>query len=279
VVVVVLAVVGLTSLLTSVERVPTGAVAGATATSRAGATATSRAGRVAGSALIVASPSAGPSGPAAAAPSSVPSPSLSAPATAVTVQRVRSWRTAVGATALEILVGVRNTGTSPIELDAATSRYVVTDAKNGTVAVGRFTWALPRRVVPGDVGFLVARDSTPLVTPSPALVANATVSATLAPGNVDELRVTASRPRPAAGTLTVPLRITNPSSSTAANVAVGAVLLDARGRPLGALYDLAGVGPLAAGASVAFTLDYPPTGPIDAGAISRVLASAYELGA
>lgn len=218
--------------------------------------------------------------PASAVEGSFPAPAPPTPAgsMALTSMTVRAWPTAVGGTSLHVIVAVRNGGSETVALDPAASTYTIRERAGATVAVGRFAAALPRTLVPGATAYLVATDTTPFAESTAGLAVEPHVS--VAPGTreLTDLRVTASPPRASGGSVTVPVTITNESAASAANVMIGAVLLDARDRALAALYGLADIGPLAPGTSAKVTLDYPPAGPLDPENVARVVASAFELG-
>jgi hypothetical protein len=191
---------------------------------------------------------------------------------------VRAWPTAVGGISLNVVVAVQNRGSGTVALNPAASTYTIRDRSGATVAVGRFAVALPATLAPGATAYLAATDTTPFAGSTAGLAVEPQVS--VAPGVPEtvDLRVTTSPARASGGSVTVPATITNESGAIVANVTIGAVLLDARGRPLAALYGLADIGPLAPGASAKVTLDYPPAGPLDPENVARVVASAFELG-
>jgi hypothetical protein len=279
----VLGLFALIAILAPRSYAPEAGVAGATGTPRASVRAAASPARPTQVAVggAAASTGAQPSGAQpSGAPASAQAPSAGPPAgsTALTSMTVRAWPTAVGGISLHVVVAVQNRGSGTVALNLATSAYTIRDRAGATVAVGRFAVALPPTLAPGATAYLAATDTTPFAGSTAGLAVEPQVS--VAPGTPETvaLRVTTSPARASGGSVSVPATITNVSGATVANVMIGAVLLDARGRPLAALYGLADIGPLAPGASAKVTLDYPPAGPLDLENVARVAASAFELG-
>jgi hypothetical protein len=243
-------------------------IAGATATQPRSAQPAARSGAPAAS-------SAASTGPA------TQTPATETPATVTGVSVVststRSWSDASGGTSLQVLLAARNAGGGTVALDPDASTYTVT-AAGVTVSTGRFRAALPAVLGPGETGFLVADVSTPLVDAGTKLAASASVAASPAEAGPTTLAVEVADVRFLADGAVVETRLTNQANTAASNVVVGAVMLDRGSRPIAALYGFADVGSLQPGATATSTLRYPAIGRIDRSSVSRVVATAYELG-
>jgi hypothetical protein len=177
------------------------------------------------------------------------------------------WKGAFGETRIQVIAAVRNAGAGWVAFPSAASRYRLLDGGGREIGSGVFTAALPGVVRPGGTAYLVD-----------------TISAAFATGKGPtkvETEVHAVRAQAATATLTVDalhastgddggLRVTgtvrNDGDVATGPVVAAAIVLDAKQKPLGAVYDLSDAGPLDPHASYTFATSYPgaPPPPPDA---------------
>jgi hypothetical protein len=218
-----------------------------------------------------ASASVPPAGPrdSAASPSVASSPSAT-PATpaagdvVVHVDKgtVRTWTGPYEESRIQVIVPVRNRGTDWVALPRSTSRYRVTDGRGRELASGLFTVALPGIIGPNQTAYLVETVSAVFVGGSGTPTVEAAVVAAPAARPAASLKVTDLRAMTSPdGGLRLIGVVRNDGPAATGWLIAGGVLIDARGRPVGAVYDPGRVGPLPAGASATFDTAYPGAPP------------------
>jgi hypothetical protein len=228
----------------------------------------------AASATPFASPAASPD-PASGLPSS-PVPTLE-PAFQLGDATAVTWEGALGEMRMEVIVPVRNVGSSWIQLPRSASRYSVLDKRGREVAGGVFTAALPAAIGPSSVGYLVDTVSVAFITPSGTPTVKADVEAVaVEPPNTDVVVTDLAASTGASGGLRVTGLVHNQGERPVEWVMAGAVLLDQEGRPLAAVYDPAGGGRLEPGAALAFDTEYPGAPPPPDGAGTTLVGIACE---
>jgi len=197
----------------------------------------------------------------------------------VTVSSVPVWRDVLGAWHGQAIVGVRNTGAAPVRLVAADSQYSVTSSQGVVVDTAPFEVAVPPGLAPDATGYLVAGFTLPSA-PTDALdvVAHVVASDQSDKSDPVELRVVDVHVATSGGLLTVTGSATNPLERDVRNGAVGAVLLDAAGRPLAAVVDRATAAVLGPRQEVAFRAIEPPAPPVPRGDIARTVAFGWASG-
>jgi hypothetical protein len=179
-------------------------------------------------------------------------------------QRLAVWEDQFGAVRAEVVVTVRNTGDSPIEVALSTATWTVTDDAGDSVASGRFAHAFPPIVEPGGEAFLI--DGVSAAFAEADELANLDVEVEGASVGDEHGRVALSVAdvewRAEDGGLVVSGRVENPSTNAVGETYAAIVLRNDRDEILAAVYDVA-IGPLGPGESRAFDTAYPGTPPID----------------
>jgi hypothetical protein len=203
--------------------------------------------------------------PTPAAPSSSSAPSQASPAAgaalAIADQALVTWDDPFGEVRAEVIAEVQNHGTTPILLQQGASGYSIAAPDGRTVASGLFGNAFPSIVEPGMRAYLI--DALAATFVERGELATVTVdlrfepvqaTATILP--VDNLSWTIQEEQ-----VVVSGRVRNDRSTTVGEITVGAILRDGSDRILCAVYDVGHIAGLDAGASAAFSTDYPEVQP------------------
>jgi hypothetical protein len=253
------------------QLVPTGGVAGITGQPSPSPSASTEPSQPVTPSTALPTPAPSPSAIAAS-----PTPGASAAALAVVATAVRPWPEQGGGRGAQVIAAVENRTSTAIRLVATDSSYRL--LAGGQPVLGRFLYALPNAIDPGERGYLI--DVVDLASgirgPSPilevALGEGGALDRPLERLEVRDVTWTAG----SAG-LWVRGSVTNTLGSPVLQGVVGAVALDAGDRPLAGVVDLTELSPLGPDETRAFDLAEPPTGPIDPATIARLEVFAFDL--
>jgi hypothetical protein len=208
-----------------------------------------------------------PPSPSTGSPSVVPEatgPGSEAGEASVTVGEgtVTTWTGPFGEARIQVIVPVRNTSAAWVGLPRSASRFRVVDGGGRELASGLFTIALPGAIAPDETAYLVETVSAAFVVGNGTPKVETTVEAVPADEPATSLQVTELQAEVGPdGGLSLKGTVENKGTTPADVLIAGGVVLDAEGRPLGAVYDPGLAGPVAAGASVPFETGYPGAPP------------------
>lgn len=152
----------------------------------------------------------------------------------ITRQYVRAC-TSYGWTEAVVIATIKNTGTTWVELLASDSDYTVLDADGNVTTTGSFSYAYPRYLAPGQVGYL----ADDLTTDSAKAAEFRKVEVDgqyLDADQADAILLQASRIKIATdsfGERTATGLLKNTSSTDVDNAHVAAFFMDAKGNPIG----------------------------------------------
>ena len=192
---------------------------------------------------------------------------------------LRTWRGSLGELRLQVIVGVRNGGTAWMRLTRSASTYSVYNASHRVVAGGVFTTALPEVIGPGQTGYLV--DTLSVAFGNPKDFARSRVKVSASPTQPPQthlvvssvsISMSADRGLKAGG------EVRNDGESTVRSIVAGVVVLDGKGRPLAAVYDLTDAPQLDPGATIAFETEYPGAPPVGPESAAKLLGYAFTTG-
>ncbi|HKG56803.1 MAG TPA: FxLYD domain-containing protein [Candidatus Limnocylindrales bacterium] len=210
---------------------------------------------------------------ASAPPSIAPADAIAA--VEVSEQALRTWTDAYGEVRAEVIAVIRNSGRVAATLGGRNTGYTIAAPDGTIVASGVFARSFPDVIAPGEKGYLIdavpatfvkAGDLSKLklkVAPQPAPASTQTLI-------VEDLTWTSER-----GALTVSGTVRNDGQTAAGHVVVAAILRDASGRIVCAVYDTATVTDLAPAQVAKFKTSYPASAPVPAAAISRAEGVAF----
>jgi hypothetical protein len=182
-----------------------------------------------------------------------------------TGQHLAVWEDAFGAVRAEVVVTLRNTGGSPVEVALSTATWTVVDDAGEEVASGRFAHAFPPVVEPGGEAYLVDGVSAAFaeadeLTQLEVRVLGQSAGERDAPVPLEVKNLDWSPTED--GGVTVSGQVENASTEAVREASVAVLLRNDSGEILAAVYDVA-IGPLAAGDSRPFDTAYPGTPPVD----------------
>src|SRR3954471_11364239 len=248
-------------------------------TSGSGADATSPSGSSArgpsGSTAPAANGSTAPVANASPAPAGSTTPAAAAADLRVGPGTVRTWTGPYRETRMQVIVPVANEGKDPVALPRSASTYRVVDGRGRELASGLFTIALPGTIAPKETAYLVETVSAVFVAGSGTPKVTAHVAAIPVAAPTASLRVTdvAATTGPDGG-----MRVTgvvhNDGAAKTGWLVAGGVLVDPKGRAMGAAYDPGRVGPLDPGATAKFDTSYPGAPPPTNG--TKLVGVAFE---
>jgi hypothetical protein len=221
-----------------------------------------------------------PTSPPSATPATTP-PAVSSAQDAIEVGRaeLRAWHGSLGELRLQVIVAVRNTGSSWARLTRSASSYEVYDSSHRQVAGGVFTAALPEVIGPGETAYLVDTLSLAFGKPTDFVSSSTRVETATATQLNERLTVTSiSLSTGADQSLRARGEVRNDGDAPARSIVAGVVVLDQSGRPLAAVYDLTDTGELAPGATVGFDTEYPGAPPVPDGAAGQVMGYGFTTG-
>jgi hypothetical protein len=189
---------------------------------------------------------------------------------------VTSWVDDVGEVRAHVVATVENRGGSAARVPGSESSFLIVDADGAAVAGGLFGHAFPPVVQPGERAFLM--DTLSATFADPDEIADVVVEVAFEP-TADTLRavdVADLEWTTGAGGLVVSGDVQNAGTDEITSAAVAVVLLDARSRVLGGVYDLTDVAGLAPGVRVRFRTAYPGLPPIEPAEIAEAVVVAFE---
>jgi hypothetical protein len=258
---------------------PSGQVAGITDRPSASAAAVAPASPVAPTPTEVPSPPAAspsPSPVATSTPSASPDVTSPGGDLAVIDTTVRRAGGTDARPVFHVVAAVVNVSPVPVRLVASDATYRLTVGQ--TSATGRFRYVVPDVIRPAEVGYLVDEVNADVVS------RGAEPRLEVVPGQpepvdgaVERLSVSVVTWTTDGGGLSVRGSVTNVLGRPVLQGVVGAIALDADGRPLAGLVDLTQLSPLDVGQTRSFALDQPATGPIDRATIADVAVFAFDL--
>jgi hypothetical protein len=227
----------------------------------------------------------GAPGGSAAAATGTPVPSEPPPASvepaeirlAVIETAAPTWVDRAGQERAQIIVVVRNDGTTPVQLDRSATTYRAT-AAGGLVTTGRFTQAWPELIGPGDTAFFV--DTIGVVFSGGATFSSidADVRGTATDNDPVALPVADVDWRLTDAGLEIAGSVVNDTGEDLEDVAVGALIRDRDGGLLGAVHGTSTIERVASDAAAAFATTSPGTAPIDPERVGVVDAVAFAAG-
>jgi hypothetical protein len=200
----------------------------------------------------------------------------------VTSSAIRPWTDELGELRAQVLVGVTNTGGTPGFLPQAATTYEIRSPDGVAVARGRFGHVFPPLVEPGERTWFVDAisaaftDPTALAAPRVVLDERAATPRDLvrhALLHIDGAQWEVDQD----GRVTVSGVVVNAGTERVERWSAGVILLDARGVPVAAAYEIGDDRPLEPGQAASFRTDYPGSGPIDEGAVATIEAVAVAL--
>jgi hypothetical protein len=177
---------------------------------------------------------------------------------------VRTWRGALGELRLQVIVAVKNQGSSWMRLTRSASTYEVYDRSHRTVASGIFTAALPEVIPPAETAYLV--DTLSVVFGDPKEFATSKANVTATPAEPPDVQLSITSVEISTGEdygLRAIGEARNDSDVPARSVVAGVVVLDQAGEPISAVYDLSDIGQLGPRETGEFDTEYPGAPPID----------------
>ena len=224
--------------------------------------------------VAAADPDPGPSDGASSAVGSMTGPTLErrvsqgAPA-------ILSWTDSFGRRRLQIILPIHNDGDAPLRVSEVATSYRLLDGDR-EVARGSFV-ALPPVVEPGATGYLVDTRADAWAVGT-ALAVRADVVATVVPR--PDLRVTLVDLRlreVIGGGMGITAKGRNDGARASGRVVVGAIALDATGRPIGAVVDRQDIRSLAPGATQGVVSDVAAGAPpVVAADVASLIGVAFE---
>jgi hypothetical protein len=180
-------------------------------------------------------------------------------------QRLAVWEDPFGAVRAEVVVTVRNTGGSPVEVALSTATWTVSDEAGQPVASGRFAHAFPAVVEPGGEAYLIDGVSAAFAEANELATLEVDVQGEPA-GHADapvELEVAdVEWTQTDEGGVVASARVENPSTEPVSEVSAAVLIRDGSGEIVAAVYDVA-IGSLGPGESRTFDTAYPGTPPVD----------------
>jgi hypothetical protein len=177
---------------------------------------------------------------------------------------IRTWTGPHGEARVQVILPVRNTGPSWLQLPRSRSTYRILDATGREVESGVFTAALPEFIGPGATAYLVDTLSATFGDPDELRSAEATVDLVAAARpdvtlSVGEIELSKG---PGGGLRAIGV-VRNDGGTTARSVVASVVAIGPDGQAIGAVFDLTDVGDLEPGEAVAFDTEYPGAAPVD----------------
>jgi hypothetical protein len=197
-------------------------------------------------------------------------------ALAVVGTSVRGWPERTGGSGFHIVAAVENRSPSALRLVATDATYRLVG--NGPPVTGRFRYAVPDVIEPGEHGYLI--DSVPI----DAALARGQPTVEVTTGDGDAVadfpaRLYVSGVEWTAGEagLRVVGQATNLTGRPVLQGVAAAVAVDSAGLPIAGVVDLTDLSPLDTNQERAFELDQPETGPIDPAEVADVIVFAFDL--
>jgi hypothetical protein len=216
------------------------------------------------SAVVTVSPVPSKTATPTPAPSSTGGMSVGQPA-------VRTWRGALGELRLQVIVAVKNEGSSWMRLTRSASTYEVYDRSHRTIASGIFTAALPEVIPPAETAYLV--DTLSVVFGDPKDFATSKAKVTAIPAEPPDVRLSITSVDISTGEdhgLRAIGEARNDGDVSARSVVAGVVVLDQAGQPISAVYDLSDIGQLGPRETGEFDTEYPGAPPVDESGVRLV---------
>jgi hypothetical protein len=250
---------------------PTGEVAGLTGTPNVRSSAAA--------AAVSGSPpssfaSASPPHPA---PSEIPSPTAVASAGQATLvaTTVRYGLDPVAGVRIHLVAAIENRSSSSVRIVPSDAVFRVIEDR--TVVTGRFRYAIPSVIAPGERAYFIDTvNGNPGTAPSRPRLEVTLGQVDRVPGTPERLLVE-NITWDVVGGLRVRGTVTNTLGRAILQGVLGAVAFDRQGRPICGLVDLTDVSPLGDNESRTFELSEPWTGSIDRNAIARIDVMGFDL--
>jgi hypothetical protein len=179
---------------------------------------------------------------------------------------------------LQVILAVRNDGSTWLRLPRSASSYQVHDRAHRTVASGIFTLSLPEVVGPGATAYLVDTLSVAFGEPGDFASSKAVVSST--PADPPDVHLAVTSAAISVGedrSLRAVGEVRNDGEGIARSIVAGVVVLDDRGRPLASVYDLTAAPELVPGATMSFDTEYPGAPPVRQESAGRLLGYAFTV--
>jgi hypothetical protein len=177
---------------------------------------------------------------------------------------VRTWRGALGELRLQVIVAVKNQGSSSMRLTRSASTYEIYDRSHRTIASGIFTAALPDVIAPAETAYLV--DTLSVVFGDPKDFATSKAKVTATPAEPPDVQLSITSVEISTGEdygLRAIGEARNDGDVPARSVVAGVVVLDQAGQPISAVYDLSDIGQLGPRETGQFDTEYPGAPPIN----------------